>query len=172
MPLSDALKNLADAIRSKALISNKLSIIEMTDYVKELTLDIPATKNMLTAPYDFSSGWNGVHNVSYEEGNHYVWMKPSDDIAYQTVNSASPSVSYVWEFYARADNPGDKIHTELFHGDGYKDFVLTGNWRRYISTGKFVFNENKNVYFGPVASNKGNVSFTLPVFTELKLGGS
>lgn len=66
-----------------------------------------------------------------------------------------------WTVYAKADNVGDKLHTELWGGGGYTDQPLTNNWQVYQFTGQ------RNVsqpyfYFWGRQGNKGNIYVTLP----------
>lgn len=171
MLISDKLKGLADVVRSKYYISDKLSIDEMASRVNNLTIDIDETSNMLKSPYDFNSGWIGVHHISSESGINYIWSTPSEELILQTIDNAEVNTNYVWSFYARADKAGDKVHTELFGGSGYKDFTLSNKWQRFISIGYFTSLGHPNVYFGSLHSNFGNISIALPVFTKLNMGG-
>lgn len=66
-----------------------------------------------------------------------------------------------WTVYAKADNAGDKLHTELWGGGGYTDQPLTNNWQVYQFTGQ------RNVaqpyfYFWGRQGNKGNIYVALP----------
>ncbi|MGJ3757131.1 tail fiber domain-containing protein [Limosilactobacillus fermentum] len=66
-----------------------------------------------------------------------------------------------WTVYAKADNAGDKLHTELWGGGGYTDQPLTNNWQVYQFTGQ------RNVaqpyfYFWGRRGNKGNIYVALP----------
>ncbi|MFR0770907.1 MAG: hypothetical protein ACLSH6_00925 [Limosilactobacillus pontis] len=73
----------------------------------------------------------------------------------------NPSSTYGWTFWARADNAGDIVHTELWGGSGHKELVLTAEWKRYQSQGQFKPNYQM-LYFWGLDSNKGNVYVKLP----------
>ena len=66
-----------------------------------------------------------------------------------------------WTVYARADNNGDKLHTELWGGGGVTDQPLTTEWKRY----KFAGNHDDSDYslfLWGVNTNKGNIHVALP----------
>lgn len=66
-----------------------------------------------------------------------------------------------WTVYAKADNAGDKLHTELFGGGGYTDQPLTNNWQIYQFTGQRNTN-NHSLYIWGCQGNKGNIYVALP----------
>ena len=66
-----------------------------------------------------------------------------------------------WTVYAKADNVGDKLHTELWGGGGYIDQPLTNNWQVYQFTGQRNTN-NHNLYLWGCQGNKGNIYVALP----------
>ena len=81
------------------------------------------------------------------------------------------SSSYTVSFWARADNAGDKAHTELWGSSGATNVVLTTNWVRYTvvltSYSDASTNINHNFcYFGAPAGNTGNVYIALPMLEE------
>ncbi|WP_323067674.1 gp58-like family protein, partial [Limosilactobacillus reuteri] len=66
-----------------------------------------------------------------------------------------------WVVYARAENAGDKMHTELWGGGGYTDQSLTTKWQSY----KFSGHRNINYpyfYLWGCVGNKGNIYVALP----------
>ena len=178
MSVSEKMISLADAIRDKSLTQDKMGLDDMTDKIGNLTLNIDETQNMLSAPNDFNNtAWSkpaeGQVGQDGANGPLYAWIKASQlgKFVSQVVVGAKTDNLYVWKFYARADHPGDKIHTELFGGSGYHDFSLNNRWRLCLSAGKFNNASQTAIYFGQVSGNKGAVSVTMPVFTEFKLGG-
>ncbi|MCT2869968.1 gp58-like family protein, partial [Limosilactobacillus fermentum] len=66
-----------------------------------------------------------------------------------------------WTVYAKADNAGDKLHTELWGGGGYTDQPLTNNWQVYQFTGQRNV-ANPYFYFWGRQGNKGNIYVALP----------
>ncbi|WP_239879270.1 phage specificity protein [Limosilactobacillus reuteri] len=67
-----------------------------------------------------------------------------------------------WTVYARADNNGDKLHTELWGGGGSTDQSLTTEWKKYKFTGTPNANHH-DFYFWGVQGNKGNINVALPM---------
>ncbi len=66
-----------------------------------------------------------------------------------------------WTVYAKADNEGDKLHTELWGGGGYTDQPLSTQWKSYKFTGNHA-DSNHSFYLWGVNSNKGKVYVALP----------
>lgn len=66
-----------------------------------------------------------------------------------------------WTVYAKADNVGDKLHTELWGGGGYTDQPLTNNWQTYQFTGQRNINDH-DFYLWGCQGNKGNIYVALP----------
>lgn len=66
-----------------------------------------------------------------------------------------------WTVYAKADNVGDKLHTELWGGGGYTDQPLTNNWQIYQFTGQRNIN-HPDFYLWGCQGNKGNIYVALP----------
>lgn len=66
-----------------------------------------------------------------------------------------------WVVYAKADNAGDKMHTELWGGGGYTDQSLTTKWQAYKFSGHRDINHHYFYLWGCVG-NKGNIYVALP----------
>lgn len=66
-----------------------------------------------------------------------------------------------WVVYAKADNAGDKMHTELWGGGGYTDQSLTTKWQAYKFSGHRDINHHDFYLWGCVG-NKGNIYVALP----------
>lgn len=66
-----------------------------------------------------------------------------------------------WTVYAKADNAGDKLHTELWGGGGVTDQPLTTEWKTYKFSGHRVINHHDFYLWGCVG-NKGNIYVALP----------
>lgn len=178
MSFNGTMTKLADAIRSKTLTSGGLSLEDMIKHINSLTLDIDETKNMLRDTNDFGadSAWHNPlsKQVGSENSYSYAWRTPQQSTSYlnQEIKGAEYFTMYVWKIYAKADQAGDKLHTELWGGGGSKNFTLTTQWKSYISVGQLTNTQNpKSIYWGSVASNKGNISMTLPVLVKYELAG-
>lgn len=180
MSLNKTITELANVIRNKSLTNSKLGFEDMIKYTNSLTLDIDETKNMLRDAYDFglNTAWSNslFAQVGRDSENSplYMWRTPSQHGNYltQEIEGAECNTMYVWKFYARADQAGDKFHTELWGGGGSRDFTLTNQWKLCISAGMLAFADKpKRIYLGSVATNKGNVSMAMPVLVKYKLGG-
>lgn len=66
-----------------------------------------------------------------------------------------------WAVYAKADNAGDKLHTELWGGGGFTDQPLTTEWQVYKFTGQRDA-RNHSFYLWGCQGNKGKVYVALP----------
>lgn len=66
-----------------------------------------------------------------------------------------------WTVYAKADNAGDKLHTELWGGGGLTEQPLTTEWKVYKFTGHRVTN-HPDFYLWGCIGNKGNIYVALP----------
>lgn len=66
-----------------------------------------------------------------------------------------------WVVYAKADNAGDKMHTELWGGGGYTDQSLTTKWQAYKFSGHRNIN-HPDFYLWGCVGNKGNIYVALP----------
>ncbi len=66
-----------------------------------------------------------------------------------------------WTVYAKADNAGDKLHTELWGGRGLTEQPLTTEWQVYKFTGQRD-TRNHGFYLWGCAGNRGNIYVALP----------
>ena len=66
-----------------------------------------------------------------------------------------------WVVYAKADNAGDKMHTELWGGGGCTDQSLTTKWQAYKFSGHRDIN-HPDFYLWGCVGNKGNIYVALP----------
>lgn len=66
-----------------------------------------------------------------------------------------------WVVYARAENAGDKMHTELWGGGGYTDQSLTTKWQAYKFSGHRNI-DHPDFYLWGCVGNKGNIYVALP----------
>lgn len=139
-------------------------------------------RNLLTNTSDFSYNWyawSGQLSISKTmEYNGYPSMVLASSSGQQlssqhlSLGTLNNSTKYTASFWAKADNVGDKAHTELWGSIGATNFVLTADWVRYttVLTSKPDVNTNIShcVYFvGVPGGNKGNVYIALP---KLEIG--
>ena len=66
-----------------------------------------------------------------------------------------------WTVYAKADNAGDKLHTELWGGGGVTDQPLTTDWKLYRFSGHRDSRQHSFFLWGTIG-NKGNIYVALP----------
>ena len=109
----------------------------------------------------------GSEIVKNSEGVNIVQLVPNNsagndkECSVDLIDEADLTSTYTWTFWARADNAGDKIHTELWGGRGSSDIPLTTEWKKYQSQGEFEEKMQALYFWGP-ESNKGNVYVKLP----------
>ena len=128
-------------------------------------------RNYILNSGDFSSNW--LINNATPTGDSYCGGKVVslnkngngyDSLSQQVQTTTSQTV--IWSVYAKADNNGDCLHTELWGGGGAKDQALTTSWSRYTFQGTFG-SINRTLYFWGASGNKGNVQIALP---QLEIG--
>ena len=125
-----------------------------------------------TSYFSSSSNWLALPSVSTTtEYNGYpsmVFTSSSDQQpAHQYLSEVENSSQYTISFWAKADNAGDKAHTELWGSIGATDFVLTTNWVRYTAVVTSYSDTSTNsshawCYLGVPSGNTGNVYIALP----------
>lgn len=131
--------------------------------------------NLLTNTGDLSTGWSGMTSISttVEYDGHPSMVFASSPSARQlalqslSLGKLQNSTQYTTSFWAKADNAGDKAHTELWGSIGATDFVLTTNWVRYIAVVTSASDAETNIgqsnyFLGVDDGNKGNVYIALP----------
>lgn len=128
--------------------------------------------NLLTNTSDFSSNWGGtpVSTTTEYNGHPSMVLNSSNQQKapqFLALGKLENSFQYTCSFWAKADNAGDKAHTELRGGIGATDFVLTTNWVRYTVVLTSLSDVNTNFFHSMYsirvpAENKGNVYIALP----------
>ena len=93
----------------------------------------------------------GIQLISQD--GYQVAILPPDGSQFQTILSWLANKSYRWTFEAKAEQPGDAIHTEAWGGVGYVDFQLTSGWKEYSTTGT-INPLHGNLYFWNASANK------------------
>jgi len=133
--------------------------------------------NLLTNTGDLRANWLGITSISTTaeyNGHPSAVFTPNSQLARQNfyLGELENSFQYTTSFWAKADNVGDKAHTELGESIGATDFVLTKNWVRYTAVVTSRSDADTNTdhswyFFGIPAGNIGNVYIALP---KLELG--
>lgn len=129
--------------------------------------------NLLLSSRDFSANWTvqnaAVTSDSYNGGN-VVSIHPGgrgSNPVTQAIQTP-PSQPVTWSVYAKADNAGDKLHSELWGNSGKTEQALTTDWCRYTFHGTFV-PTHPLTYFWGVSGNKGDIYIALP---KLEIGNT
>ena len=166
-----------DSLDSQATdVKNKYDALK--DQLDLATQNISGVRtNLLINTSDFSSNWNGPFTISTTtkyDGHPSAVFTPSSLLIRQDLGlgKLQNSTQYTASFWAKADNVGDKAHTELEGGIGNTDFVLTTNWVRYTAVLTSRSDASTNIlhsmyFFGVPSGNTGNVYIALP---KLELG--
>ena len=132
--------------------------------------------NLLTNTGDLSANWSGYNSIStntkYNGHPSMVFTSNTNQLANQRLVNLQNSTQYTASFWAKADNAGDKAHTELWGGIGNTNFVLTTDWVLYTAVVTSYSDVNTNnshswCYFGVPSGNKGNVYIAEP---KLEIG--
>ena len=134
--------------------------------------------NLLTNTGDLSANWSWITSISttteYNGHPSMAFTSSTQQLPLQQLGlgKLQNSTQYTASFWAKADNAGDKAHTELWGSIGATDFVLTTNWVRYTAVLTSYSDANANsshskCFFGVPAGNTGNVYIAEP---KLELG--
>ena len=148
-------------------ISQKVSSAEyqtLRDKVNGMKI---GTRNLLHHSDTFD-GWNKGYSVTvtsdkYLDGRIAILGGTGVDGGQLTTFLDGPYNDdlVTWVVYAKADNAGDKMHTELWGGGGYTDQSLTTEWQAYKFSGHRNIN-HPDFYLWGCVGNKGNIYVALP----------
>ena len=148
-------------------ISQKVSSAEyqtLRDKVNGMKI---GTRNLLHHSDTFD-GWNKGYSVTvtsdkYLDGRIAILGGAGVDGGQLTTFLDGPYNDdlVTWAVYAKADNAGDKMHTELWGGGGYTDQSLTTEWQAYKFSGHRNIN-HPDFYLWGCVGNKGNIYVALP----------
>lgn len=142
----------------------RVDLNSVTDRMNNLKV---GTSNLLHYSDTFD-GWIKGHSVTvtsdkYLDGRIAVLGAAGVDGGQLTTFLDGPynDELVTWVVYAKADNAGDKLHTELWGGGGYTDQSLTTKWQAYKFSGHRNINHHDFYLWGCVG-NKGNIYVALP----------
>lgn len=148
-------------------ISQKVSSSEyqtLRDKVNGMEI---GTRNLLHHSDTFE-GWHkgdsvSVSSTKYLNGNIAVLKNTGSGVNSLDANLDGPynNQPISWAVYAKADNAGDKLHTELWGGGGFTDQALSTEWKTYKFTGQRDARCHAFYLWG-CQSNKGNIYIALP----------
>ena len=124
-------------------------------------------RNYFLNSKDFSSNWIAGPSVHIESqtflgGTIAKFNNDGSGANALTQNFAGriPGI-LTWSVWAKADNAGDTLHTELFGGGGQTNQALSQEWQKYIFHGA-MDPLNYTIYFWGPSTNKGSVYIALP----------
>ena len=148
-------------------INQKVSSVEyqtLKDKVNGMKI---GTRNLLHHSDTFE-GWHKGASVSvssnkYLNGNIAVLKNTGSGGTALDADLDGPydNQPISWTVYAKADNAGDKLHTELWGGGGLTEQPLTTEWQVYKFTGQRDARKHSFFLWGCVG-NKGNIYVALP----------
>ena len=148
-------------------ISQKVSSSEyqtLRDKVNGMEI---GTRNLLHHSDTFE-GWHkgdsvSVSSTKYLNGNIAVLKNTGSGVNSLDANLDGPynNQPISWAVYAKADNAGDKLHTDLWGGGGFTDQALSTEWKTYKFTGQRDARCHAFYLWG-CQSNKGNIYIALP----------
>lgn len=126
-------------------------------------------RNYFLNSADFTKNWSifpasSVSDQTYLNGK--IINLANDGDAQHGVQSLVTNISddvkeMTWSCFARADNNGDTLYTELWGGKPKYNQPLTTDWHRYTFSG-IIDKENRNIYFWGNPENKGIIQIALP----------
>ncbi|MGI3099151.1 phage tail protein [Companilactobacillus alimentarius] len=176
-------KDVADFNKSLTNLNGQATDVKNKFDALKAQLDLAAQNisgvrtNLLTNTGDLSANWIGITSISTTakyNGHPSAVFTPSSQLARQNfdLEKLQNSTQYTASFWAKADNAGDKAHTELFGNIDATDFVLTTDWVRYTAVLTSRSDAGTNIshsiyFFGVIAGNKGNIYIAEP---KLELG--
>ncbi|MCC4466842.1 phage head spike fiber domain-containing protein [Limosilactobacillus reuteri] len=149
-------------------VAIKANSVDVTRDIKNAVDGIQVGTSNLLHHTDTFEGWHkgtsvNISNDKYLNGSVAILNNFGSGVnALDSVLDVTNDEKYItWTVYAKADNAGDKLHTELWGGGGYTDQPLTTKWQRYKFAGNHA-DSNRNFYLWGVNSNKGKVYVALP----------
>ena len=149
-------------------IALKANSVDVTRNIKSAVDGMQIGTSNLLHHSDTFDGWSRNSTVTissekYLNGNIAVLAtngSGSNNLS-SSLDGPYDDQPVTWTVWAKADNAGDRLHTELWGGGGFTDQPLTTNWKLYKFTGHRNINHH-DLFFWGVAGNKGNIYVALP----------
>ncbi len=148
-------------------ISQKVSSAEYQTLRDKVNGIQVGTSNLLHHSDTFEGWYKGasvsISNEKYLNGSVAILNNSGSGVNALNADLDGPydNQPISWAVYAKADNAGDKLHTELWGGGGVTDQALSTEWKTYKFTGQRDA-RNHALYLWGCQSNKGNIYIALP----------
>ncbi|OTA88456.1 hypothetical protein [Limosilactobacillus reuteri] len=148
-------------------ISQKVSSAEYQTLRDKVNGIQVGTSNLLHHSDTFEGWYKGasvsISNEKYLNGSVAILNNSGSGVNALNADLDGPydNQPISWAVYAKADNAGDKLHTELWGGGGFTDQALSTEWKTYKFTGQRDA-RNHSLYLWGCQSNKGNIYIALP----------
>lgn len=148
-------------------ISQKVSSAEYQTLRDKVNGIQVGTSNLLHHSDTFDGWYKGasvsISNEKYLNGSVAILNNSGSGVNALNADLDGPydKQPISWAVYAKADNAGDKLHTELWGGGGLTEQPLTTEWQVYKFTGQRDA-RNHAFYLWGCQSNKGNIYIALP----------
>lgn len=148
-------------------ISQKVSSSEYQTLRDKVNGIQVGTSNLLHHSDTFEGWYKGasvsISNEKYLNGSVAILNNSGSGVNALNADLDGPynNQPISWAVYAKADNAGDKLHTELWGGGGFTDQALSTEWKTYKFTGQRDA-RNHAFYLWGCQSNKGNIYIALP----------
>lgn len=148
-------------------ISQKVSSAEYQTLRDKVNGIQVGTSNLLHHSDTFEGWYKGasvsISNEKYLNGSVAILNNSGSGVNALNADLDGPynNQPISWAVYAKADNAGDKLHTELWGGGGSTDQALSTEWKTYKFTGQRDA-RNHAFYLWGCQSNKGNIYIALP----------
>ena len=148
-------------------ISQKVSSAEYQTLRDKVNGIQVGTSNLLHHSDTFEGWYKGasvsISNEKYLNGSVAILNNSGSGVNSLNADLDGPydNQPISWAVYAKADNAGDKLHTELWGGGGFTDQALSTEWKTYKFTGQRDA-RNHFLYLWGCRGNKGKVYVALP----------
>lgn len=153
-------------------VAIKANSVDVTRDIKSAVDNVQVGTNNLLHHSDTFDGWfkgsySSISTEKYLNGKIAVLLPNMGDggAGVNTLlDGPYDDQPVTWTVYAKSDNNGDKLHTELWGGGGSTDQPLTTEWKKYQFSGQRD-SRNHGFYFWGYPNNKGNIYISLPFAT-------
>ena len=153
-------------------VAIKANSVDVTRDIKSAVDNVQVGTNNLLHHSDTFDGWfkgsySSISTEKYLNGKIAVLLPNMGDggAGVNTLlDGPYDDQPVTWTVYAKSDNNGDKLHTELWGGGGFTNQPLTTEWKKYQFSGQRD-SRNHGFYFWGCSNNKGNIYISLPFAT-------